>query len=122
MRSHIKIVAIVNIVYSVLGLLGAAGVLLGGVFNSIFSGHLIAMIVGSVASVAIALIIGIVSGFGLVAGFGLLNHQQWSRRVIIFVSALRLLRWPFGTLFGGYSLWVLMNDETKLIVDTSHQG
>ena len=32
---------------------------------------------------------------------------------MLFVSVLRLFRWPWGTLFGGYSIWVLMHDETR---------
>ena len=117
MRTHIKVVAIVNLLYSAVGILAAASVLLGGVFGSLFSGSLIGAIVGSVASVVVAIMVGCLSLFGLVAGFGLLNHQQWARYVIIVVSALRLFRWPFGTLFGVYSLWVLTNRETRDIFD-----
>ncbi len=115
MRTHIKIVAIVNLFFSALGLLGAAGVLFSGVFGSIFSGSFVGAVVGSVASVVMALVIGAISAFGLFAGFGLLNHQPWARNVLIVVSAFRLFRWPMGTLFGGYSLWVLFHDETRSI-------
>ncbi len=121
MRTHIKIVAIVNLLFSAVGVLAAASVLLGGVLGSLFSGSLVGAIVGSIASVVTALIVGCLSLFGLVAGFGLLNHQQWARYVIIIVSALRLFRWPFGTLFGAYSLWVLMHSETRDLFD-SHVG
>jgi hypothetical protein len=113
MRTHIKVVAIVNLLFSALGLLAAASVLLGGVFHSVFSGSLIGAIVGSTVSVIAAVIVGALSLFGLIAGFGLLNHQQWARFVIIVVSVLRLFKFPFGTVFGAYSLWVLLNDETR---------
>jgi hypothetical protein len=52
------------------------------------------------------------------AGFGLLNHRPWARNVIIIVSAFRLFRWPFGTIFGAYSLWVLFHDETRSIFNS----
>ncbi len=58
-------------------------------------------------------IIGGMSIFGLIAGVALLNHQNWARYVVLVVSALRLFRWPWGTLFGGYSIWVLTHQETK---------
>jgi len=67
----------------------------------------------TVASVIGSIILGCLSAFGVIAGFGLLNHRSWARYVIIAVSALRLFRWPFGTIFGAYSLWVLLNDETQ---------
>ena len=113
MRTHIKIVGIVNLLYSALGVLGAAGVLIGGIFGSLASLNPVVMIVGTVSSALIAIIIGAISLFGLIAGFALLNHQQWARYVILVVSAFRLFRWPWGTLFGGYSIWVLMHDDTR---------
>lgn len=118
MRSHIKVVGLVNLLYSALGLLAAAGVLFSGVFGSLATFNPIAMVVGTIASTVVAIVIGVISGLGLVAGFALLNHQQWARYLIIAVSALRLFRWPWGTLFGGYSLWVLTHDETKQIFAT----
>ena len=113
MRTHIKVVGIVNLIYSAIGILAAAGVLLGGIFSSLATLNPIALIVGTVTSALVAVVIGAISVFGLIAGFALLNHQQWARYVILFVSALRLFRWPWGTLFGGYSIWVLMHDDTR---------
>ena len=113
MRTHIKVVGIVNLLYSAIGILAAAGVLLGGIFGSLATLNPIVLIVGTVTSALIAVVIGAISLFGLLAGFALLNHQQWARYVILFVSTLRLFRWPWGTLFGGYSIWVLMHDDTR---------
>ncbi|WP_310568621.1 hypothetical protein [Gemmatimonas sp.] len=115
MRTHIKVVGIVNLIYSAIGILAAAGVLLGGIFSSLATLNPIVLVVGTVTSALIAIVIGAISVFGLIAGFALLNHQQWARYVILFVSALRLFRWPWGTLFGGYSIWVLMHDDTRQI-------
>jgi hypothetical protein len=112
-RTHIRVVGIVNLLYSAMGILAAAGVLLGGIFTSLATLNPIVLIVGTVTSALIAIVIGAISVFGLIAGFALLNHQQWARYVILFVSVLRLFRWPWGTLFGGYSIWVLMQDETR---------
>jgi hypothetical protein len=112
-RTHIKIVALVNLLYSALGLLTAAGVLFGGIFGSLASLNPIAIVIGTVTSAVVAAVIGILSGLGLVAGFALLNNQQWARYAIMVVSVMRLFRWPWGTAFGVYSLWVLTHDETK---------
>ncbi len=113
MRTHIKVVGIVNLLYSAIGILAAAGVLLGGLFSSLATLNPIVLIVGTLTSALIAIVIGAISVLGLIAGFALLNHQQWARYVILVVSALRLFRWPWGTFFGGYSIWVLTHDETR---------
>ncbi len=113
MRTHVRVVGIINLLYSAFGLLAAAGVLLGGIFSSLATLNPIVLIVGTVTSALIALVIGALSVFGLVAGFALLNHQSWARSVVLFVSVLRLFRWPWGTLFGGYAIWVLMHDDTR---------
>lgn len=121
MRTHIKIVAIVNLFFSALGVLAALGALFGGLFSSLATGSLIGMIAGTVVSLLMAVIIGVLSVFGLIAGFGLLNHQPWARNTMIVVSAFRLFRWPFGTLFAAYSLWVLFHDDTRAIFN-GHGG
>ena len=112
MRTHIKVVALVNLLYSALGMLAALGTLFGSLFGSIATLNPIVMVVGSVTGVIAAAVIGAISLFGLIAGFALLNHQNWARYVILVVSAFRLFRWPWGTLFGGYSIWVLTLEET----------
>ncbi len=113
MRTHIKVVAVVNIIFSAIGLLKAIGVLFGGVFGSLTSGSLTGALVGSTVSVAMALLVGAFSVFGLIAGFGLLNHQNWARYVTIFVALFGLFNFPIGTIFSIYTLWVLLNDESK---------
>lgn len=117
MRTHIKVVAIVNILFSAMGVLKAAAVLFGGVFGSMFSGSLTGFLIGGVTSVVMSLVFGAIAVFGLVAGFGLLNHQQWARYVTIFCAIFGLFNWPIGTLFAVYTLWVLLHDETKRLFE-----
>lgn len=119
MRTHIKVVGLVNLLFSALGLLGALGVFFGGLFGSLATLNPVAFVVGSVTSLLVASVMGLVSLFGLIAGFALLSHRPWARIVIIVVSAFRLFKWPWGTAFGAYSLWVLLNDETKQIFESS---
>jgi hypothetical protein len=111
-RTHIKVVALVNLLYSALGMLAALGTLFGSIFGSMATLNPIVMIVGTVGGVIAASMIGLVSLFGLIAGFALLNHQNWARYVILVVSAFRLFKWPWGTAFGAYSIWVLTHDDT----------
>ncbi|HYW32029.1 MAG TPA: hypothetical protein VE869_11025 [Gemmatimonas sp.] len=113
MRTHIKIVAVANIIFSAIGLLKAFGVLFGGVFGSLTSGSLTGALVGSTVSVAMSIVVGAFAVFGLIAGFGLLNHQNWARYVAIVVALFGLFNFPFGTAFSIYTLWVLLSDESK---------
>jgi hypothetical protein len=55
---------------------------------------------------------------GLVTGFGLLAMKPWARILGIVVSALNLIHIPFGTIFGVYGLWVLLNKETERLFET----
>jgi hypothetical protein len=113
MQTHIKVVALLNIILGALGALAGVGVLLGGTFGSLMSGSFVGAIVGSAVSALVGIVIAALSLVGLFAGFGLLNNKPWARYVIIVLSVLRLVRFPFMTIFGAYSLWVLFNSETQ---------
>jgi hypothetical protein len=112
-RTHIKVVGLVNLLYSALGMLVALGVLFGSIFTSLATLNPIVMVVGSATGFIAAMIMGLFSLFGLIAGVALLNHRNWARYVVLVVSVFRLFKWPWGTAFGAYSLWVLTHDETK---------
>lgn len=120
METHVKVVAILYLVFSAMGVLGALIVLL------VFGGA--ASIVGSTAvdepgaRVAVP-ILGAIGGFvaililifsipGLLAGWGLLQYQEWARILTIVLSVLNLLAFPFGTALGVYGLWTLLNQQT----------
>ena len=112
MGTHIKVVALLNIIRGALGVLAGLAVLVGGTFGSMMSGSMIGAIAGTVASVIGSVIIAALSGVCVAAGFGLLNGKPWARIVIIVLSILGLFKFPFGTILSIYSLWVLFNAET----------
>lgn len=111
MRTHIKVVAIVNIILGALGVLGGLGVLLGGTFGSLMSGSFVGAVAGTATSVLVGAVLACMAGVRVLAGFGLMSGKQWARYGIIIVSALGLFNFPVGTIFGIYSLWVLMSSE-----------
>jgi hypothetical protein len=129
MTTHVKVLAVLYLVFSGMFLLAAMLILvtLGGA----------ATVVGTTApsdEAAIALpIIGITGTAllvffmalalpGLAAGWGLLNFRPWARILGIVLSAINLLNFPFGTLLGIYGLWVLLSKETELLFTASSQG
>jgi hypothetical protein len=124
MQTHVKVLAVLFIVFSALLLLAALGMM------AVFGGA--AGIVGSAAEgedAAIALpIIGLTGTLvtifflvlalpGLVTGFGLLSFRPWARIAGIVLCAFNLIHIPFGTILGAYGLWVLLNKETERLFE-----
>jgi hypothetical protein len=124
-QTHVRALAILQIVYASIGLFIALAVFL------IFGG--IAAIVGvaaephdSIVAVPILSIIGTVSASfiallslpRLIAGIGLLQYRNWARILTIVVSAIGLADVPFGTALGVYGIWVLVQQETARLFDT----
>jgi len=54
------------------------------------------------------IVVVIRSGLALVAGWGLLERTEWGRIVAIVAAFLSLLKFPFGTALGIWTLVVLM--------------
>ena len=113
MRTHIKVVAIINIILGAIGVLAGLGVFASGTFGSLMSGSLVGAIAGTVTSAVIGVIIACISAVSVVAGFGLLNGKSWARYVVIVLSVLHLFSFPFRTIFGVYSLWALLSADGK---------
>ena len=115
MDQHLKIVGWMHLVFGALGVLGA--VVFGG-FGAIvglFSGDSGGLMAGGIMGL-LAIFFGLLSLPSLLGGWGLINYKPWARIVVILLSVLNLLNIPVGTLIGGYSLWVLLNDETQQIL------
>jgi hypothetical protein len=45
--------------------------------------------------------------FGLLVGIGLMRRERWARPLAMVIGILMLLKIPFGTALGIYTLWVL---------------
>lgn len=132
MRDHIKILGILNIVMGCLtasvGLV--ALMILGGVAGAItwsgvsgqdngspFAGPIISLIALGVA--AFFVLLGLPS---IIGGWGLLKLRPWARVFTLIVSGFHLLHVPFGTALGIYGLWVLLSDETRMILSDRSSG
>lgn len=112
-RTHVKVIAWINIIFGVLYLLVA---LLA--FTGFFSlGNLVdddlaeslLNVSGSILGIVL-LALGLPS---LIGGIGLLKYHDWARILIIILSILGLFNFPLGTIFSVYSLWVLFRSDTQ---------
>jgi hypothetical protein len=59
----------------------------------------------------------------LVLAWGLFEREPWARMLGIVLGCLALLRFPFGTALGIYTLWVLLPESSAREYDRlSHGG
>jgi hypothetical protein len=121
MADHIKIVAILHIVFSSLTIIGALAVMaiFGGIATLIgASGSPDALpampIVGGIGAI-ICVVLIILGVPGLIAGIGMLKFRPWARTLGIVISALDLISVPFGTALGIYGLWALLSQEGTML-------
>lgn len=130
MEKHISVVAILHLVYSSLALLGSILVfaVLAGIGTIVthapdtpaeeaISAAAILWGIGTI--IAILLIVFAIPG--IVGAIGLLKRKEWGRILVIIVSFFDLLHIPLGTILGGYSIWVLFNNETIAILRAGTQ-
>lgn len=116
MQTHVKILAALYIVYSLIGLIGSISLLLAltavGTFLAALIGAapgmqtLLQGLLGSLGALGI-----LESAAGVATGVGLLQYRLWARSLAILLNVINLLHIPFGTLVGLYGLWVLISTE-----------
>jgi len=108
---HVKILGWLHLVFGALGLLSAFAIMGGSVIGGMFTGSLTGMIgVGMVGTFA-AILVAAYAIPGLLAGYGLLRFAPWARILTIVLAVFELIRFPFGTCLGVYSLWVLLTAD-----------
>ena len=65
--------------------------------------------------------LAVISIPGIIGGIGILRLWPWARYLVLILAVLHLFNIPIGTLAGVYSIWVLIQDETKAILDAGLQ-
>jgi len=128
MEKHIKTLGILHIIYGCLRLLSVVGIglCLGGLgywsehahrpapfhdFAGLAPHQIINLVAYVIMSAALALGVA-----GIAAGCGLLSRKEWARIPALAVGVLSLLKIPFGTALGIYTLWVLTQRQTKQLM------
>jgi hypothetical protein len=120
METHVKILAILKIVFGSLGILAALVIFLvfglaAGVIQS-EAGHNREAELGASIMVGVGIFIIffllLLSIPDIIAGYGLFQHAEWARILAIVLAIFDLIAFPIGTALGVYGLWVLFNEET----------
>jgi hypothetical protein len=120
MATHVKVLAVLYLVFSGLFLLIALVILvaLGGAATVVGTTSpaedaAIALPIIGITGTALIIFFVALALPGLATGWGLLNFRPWARILGIVLSAINLLNFPFGTLLGVYGLWVLLSNDTE---------
>jgi len=100
---------------SFIALVVFGGTMFGAAFAGSFTNSAIVGITGTLVSA----FLGGMSLLQLVAGWGLLARKSWARILTIVLGVISLIRFPFGTLLGIYTLWVLMSKDGAAQFETA---
>jgi hypothetical protein len=104
---HVHIVGILTMIGSIMGLLWGS-VLMHAGFPHFGRLHLFWMPHPFGAWVLFSALAG------LAAGWGLFQRLAWARPLALVVNTLALVYFPFGTLLGLYTLWVLLPRQSEI--------
>ncbi len=125
MATHVKVLGVLYILFSALGLIAALFLLLavtaasGIVATAAEPGDAaIALPILGISGTALVIFLLLLSTPGLITGIGLLKFRPWARILGIALSAFNLINIPVGTVLGIYGLWVLLNKETEGMFNT----
>mgnify|MGYP001198494830 CR=1 FL=1 len=119
MEGHVRTVAILHIVLSIMGFFLSIVIYL--VLNLIlgFTDVNELRIIFSIVANIVAGFLFVISIPGLIGGIGLYKFKEWARILILIVSALKLLNFPVGTAVGIYSIWALVQKDSIALCDTA---
>jgi hypothetical protein len=112
MEKHVTVVAALKIGFGVLGILFAAIVFVAVVGGGLYSGDSEVLAITGIIGSGVALFLLCLSVPQIIGGIGLLKWQPWARILVLILSIFDLLNFPFGTIVGIYTIWVLIQDET----------
>lgn len=123
MRTHVQITAWLFVAFGVLLTAGAmfSSLLFGGLAFLIGASHEEGAPIGAVAmgftGVVLVIVLLAFSIPSIICGWGLLRFRRWARLLGIVLAAVALLKFPFGTAFGVYALWVFFSKQTEPLFD-----
>jgi hypothetical protein len=113
MDQHVKVVAILSIIFGALMAVLGVGLFAIIAGAGVASGEQDALIVTGSVGMLVGGLFVVLALPAIIGGIGLLKRRDWGRILILIVAGLSLLNFPFGTAYGAYAFWVLLNDQTR---------
>ena len=129
MKKHIELLGILHIIYHSLGLIIAVIVVLLLGRGIILSCEEVSirqtaafLSIYRLFAIAILSIVLLFSVSGIIGGIGLLLTRPWGRILALIMGFVSLIKIPFGTALGIYTIWALMNDRTIEMFEAAGRG
>ncbi len=120
MTTHVKVVAALFILSGALGV--TAALISSALFGALavaglprFGDFPVGSLVLGLTGLALTIALLVISVPSIICGWGLLTFRRWARILGIVLAVLTLFRFPLGTIFAVYALWVLFQRETETL-------
>lgn len=116
MSGHVKVLGWLQILLGLFDLLLAAavfGLLAGFGLLATAGGEPGAALVSGGLATALGGVVALTAVPNLLAGWGLLRTKEWARILALVLAVLNGLKFPWGTAFAVYTIWVLMHDQAR---------
>ena len=113
MMKHVKILSISHIVFNSLCVLYTVYCLADSYLNgpeAVNNGNGNIMLGRFTQSDVLSFFIGIL---GVLGAVGLLKLKRWARAVVLVIGFIQLPTLPVGTILAIYTMWVLLNKDTR---------
>ena len=112
MEKHLTAVAALHVGLSILG--GMIGIFIFAILTGIgaITQEKEVFLILSTIGTGVGVLLVVLSVPGIIGGIGLFKRKEWSRILVLIISAIDLLNIPFGTALGIYSIWVLVQQDT----------
>ncbi len=115
-ETHVRILAAINLAFGALFTLVALFLMIFlpsmGAVSQDEEAIRVLSIVGGAAGALVFLLLALPE---LAVGWGMWNLRPWSRYGGILLGAINLVNFPFGTLLGVYTLWVLVPEKNAAL-------
>ena len=113
METHVKVVAVLHLIFSGMLLLVGLMVVILMVSGGLISGDKTAIAITSGLGLFFAMLFILLSIPAIIGAIGTLKFRNWGRILLIIVGVFNLPGFPVGTALGAYTLWVLFQKETE---------
>jgi len=121
--THVKVLAALFLGFGALGTVAAIfssvafSLLVGLAGASGEEGAPLGRAILGFTGLALTLSLLLASAPAIICGWGLLKFRPWARILAIVLGAVSLVAFPYGTVFGVYTLWVLLSKQTEAVFE-----